>query len=48
LAIRVWNTLGGLDWAGLETACDVFGVDDVDLMIHRLVAIRDFQAEQES
>ena len=48
LAIRVWNTLGGLDWAGLETACDVFGVYDIDLMIHRLVAIRDFQAEQES
>lgn len=45
LAIRVWNVLGGMDWAGLEAAVEMFGADDVDLLIHRLAAIRDWQNE---
>jgi hypothetical protein len=41
LAVRVWNFLGGLDWAGLPTAMQIFGVQDPDTLIHALVAIRD-------
>jgi hypothetical protein len=46
LAIRVWNVLGGLDWAGLESAADLFGIVDMDLLIHRLVEIRRWQQEE--
>lgn len=40
--------LGGMDWAGLETAAELFGVVDVDLLIHRLAAIRAWQNEVDS
>lgn len=32
--------LGGLDWAGLDTVCDVLGVDDPEILIAQLVVLR--------
>lgn len=44
LAIGVWNALenghGGLDWAGLDLVVAWFGVQDVEGLLHRLMAIK--------
>jgi hypothetical protein len=40
MAIRAWNMLGGLDWAGLDTVCDVLGITDPELLIAQLVIMR--------
>ena len=45
IAITVWNTLGGLDWAGLPLVAQLHGVEDLDLLVERLVTIREFQAK---
>jgi hypothetical protein len=46
LAIEAWNMLGGLDWSGLEMVADILGIDDIELLIGQLMAIRDFQAKK--
>ena len=33
--------MGGLDWSALPVVVELIGVDDVDLLIHQLVALRD-------
>lgn len=33
--------MGGIDWCGLPIVCELLGVDDVDLLVAHLVAIRD-------
>ena len=35
--------MGGMDWAALETVSDVFGIVDIESLIVRLNAIREFQ-----
>jgi len=40
--VRVWNRLGGLDWAGLEIVGEAFGVEDYEILIAQLAKIRDF------
>jgi hypothetical protein len=46
LAIRGWNLMGGtMDWAALPVIAEILGVDDMESFIQRLVAIRDWQAE---
>jgi hypothetical protein len=40
MAIRAWNMLGGLDWAGLDVVMDVIGIDDPELLIAQLVVLR--------
>jgi hypothetical protein len=40
MAIRAWNMLGGLEWAGLDTVCDVLGITDPELLIAQLVTMR--------
>lgn len=47
LAIRAWNVMGGIDWAALPVVAELFGISDIDLLIHQLVAIRDWQRETE-
>lgn len=32
--------LGGIDWAGLDLMVDVFGIDDVEDLVHRLRVIK--------
>ena len=44
MAMKVWNFLangmGGLDWAGLPLAVGMFGIADVDGLLHRLQVIK--------
>lgn len=37
--------MGGLDWAALETVAALLGVEDIEPFVVRLVAIRDWNAE---
>lgn len=39
--------MGGIDWAALPVVAELFGISDIDLLIHQLVAIRDWQRETE-
>lgn len=34
---------GTIDWAGLPLVADLLGLDDLELLIVQLAAIRDFQ-----
>ena len=36
---------GTMDWAALPVIAEILGVDDMESFIQRLVAIRDWQAE---
>lgn len=44
LAVRAWNLLatgmGSFDWAGLPAVCELLGIADVELLIHRLQVIK--------
>lgn len=35
--------MSGIDWTGLPTVCEMLGVEDVEMLITQLVAIRDHQ-----
>jgi hypothetical protein len=43
-AIQIWNHLsngqGAIDWSGLPVMVELFGVDDVDLLLHQLLVIK--------
>lgn len=39
--MQAWNLMGGLDWAALDTVCELYGIEDVENFIHQLAAIRD-------
>jgi hypothetical protein len=43
LAISAWNTLGGMDWAGIPVVAELLGIDDIELLIRQLILIRDSQ-----
>ena len=47
LAIRAWNVMGGLDWAALPVVSEMFGISDIDIFVHQLTAIRDWQKDSE-
>jgi hypothetical protein len=47
IAIRAWNLMGGIDWAALPVIAELYGITDIDILIHQLVAIRDSQRETE-
>lgn len=34
------NGMGGVDWAGLPIACALYGIQDVELLIRRLLVIK--------
>lgn len=40
VAIRAWNLLGGLDWAGLDDVCELVGADDPETLIAQLIVLR--------
>lgn len=44
MAIKAWNLLqngmGGIDYAGLPIVCALLGIDDVALLMERLLVIR--------
>lgn len=39
--------MGGIDWTGLPTVCEMLGVEDVEMLITQLVAIRDHQNKED-
>ena len=41
LALRGWNMLGGMEWSGLEMVADLLGVEDVEIFVIQLAALRD-------
>lgn len=51
LAMRTWNMLangmGGLDWAGLPLAVALFGIRDVEGLLHRLQVIKQHRPPDE-
>ena len=40
LALRLYNLMGGLDWAALPVVFTWYGIDDADTMIERLLIIK--------
>jgi len=44
LSVEAWNTLGGLEWAGLEVVAEMLGVRDIEGLVADLTVIRDFQS----
>ena len=49
MAIAVFNALengmGGLDWSGLSIHAELYGIEDVDMLIHRLHVIKGHRPE---
>lgn len=39
--------MGGLDWAAVPTVAEVIGIDDIEMLIVQLAAIRDWQRNTE-
>lgn len=39
--------MGGIDWSALPVVAELYGITDIDILIHQLVAIRDAQRESE-
>jgi hypothetical protein len=37
--------MGGLDWVALPVVVEMLGVEDVEVFVQQLVAIRQFQRE---
>jgi hypothetical protein len=50
-ALDVWRLLhngsGGLDWAGLPFVVDLYGIQDVEGLVHRLGVIKTHQPLEE-
>jgi hypothetical protein len=41
-ALQAWNGMGGLiDWNAVPVFCELYGIEDVELFIAHLTAIRD-------
>jgi hypothetical protein len=32
--------MGGIDWSGLDVAAEMFGVDDLEMLVERLTVIK--------
>lgn len=46
--MRIWNLMGGtIDWGGLPALVEVLDVEDVELLIEQLAAIRNYMRELE-
>jgi hypothetical protein len=47
IAIEIWNLLhngsNGFDWAGLPFVVQLYGVDDVEALVRRLLVIKTHQ-----
>lgn len=41
------NGMGGIDWAGLPVAVTLFGVRDVEGLMHRLALIKSHRAPED-
>lgn len=44
LAIKAWNWMDGkIDWDGLELVADLLGIEDLEILVEQLTALRDWQ-----
>ncbi len=44
LAIQAWNWMGGaIDWAGLPLVAEMLGIEDLEILVAQLAALRDWQ-----
>lgn len=41
MAVRAWNLLGGLEWSGLEIVANILGIEDIEMLVVQLKALRD-------
>ena len=48
IAVKAWNMMGGIDWTAMPVVAEYYGVQDVELLIDELIAIRDHIARQAS
>ena len=47
LAVQCWNLMGGeIKWSALPILCEMFGIEDVELLVRQLNAIRDSQVSK--
>jgi hypothetical protein len=46
--IDAWNFLGGLEWAGVPLAAEIFGFDDVEFFARMLAQIRDHNRRKDA
>lgn len=37
------NGMGGYDWAGLPLACEIFRVADIEMLVRRLLIIKNYR-----
>lgn len=44
--MEAWNLLGGVEWQGIPVVAEMLGIEDVEKLVHQLIAIRDHQAKQ--
>jgi hypothetical protein len=43
----VWHWMGQrLDWAALETCCEILGIDQPELLVAGLIQVRDHHEEK--
>ena len=43
MAVKAWNMLGGMEWAGISIVAEILGYDDIEILITELATIRDEQ-----
>lgn len=43
----VSNGMGGIDWGAVPFACDYLGVEDVDVIVERLLVIKSHKPKDE-
>lgn len=48
LVIRIWNFMdGSIDWSALPVLVNLYGIDDPEILIEQLQAIREHMRRQE-
>jgi hypothetical protein len=42
IVMQIWNSCRGLDWNALPVMFELYGVEDIDVTVHELLAIKKF------
>jgi hypothetical protein len=46
LALKAWNLMSGIEWAALPIIAEIYGIEDFELFLRYLAAIRDHQSKR--
>lgn len=46
LAVQAWNIMAGIDWNALPFVAELLGVDDLEVLVHQLIMIREFDEQR--